>query len=123
MSVLRNRLHTHIEISGESHQRVFPLQITCLHFQMYTNRSENLICLYSAILYLNDDFEGGDFIFTELDAKVVTVLIQFRFQQRFAFWMYLLFICHPVFDFSRQWCVRSVAVWLDLERERKTRMG
>uniref|UniRef100_A0A668AJG2 procollagen-proline 3-dioxygenase n=1 Tax=Myripristis murdjan TaxID=586833 RepID=A0A668AJG2_9TELE len=32
----------------------------------YTHRD------YSAILYLNDDFEGGDFIFTELDAKTVT---------------------------------------------------
>nr|XP_020444160.1 prolyl 3-hydroxylase 1-like [Monopterus albus] len=31
----------------------------------YTHRD------YSAILYLNDDFEGGDFIFTELDAKTV----------------------------------------------------
>lgn len=27
----------------------------------------------SAILYLNDDFEGGNFFFTELDAKTVTV--------------------------------------------------
>ncbi|XP_016122089.1 prolyl 3-hydroxylase 2-like, partial [Sinocyclocheilus grahami] len=27
---------------------------------------------YSAILYLNDDFEGGDFIFTESDAKSVS---------------------------------------------------
>uniref|UniRef100_A0AAQ5XLF1 procollagen-proline 3-dioxygenase n=1 Tax=Amphiprion ocellaris TaxID=80972 RepID=A0AAQ5XLF1_AMPOC len=32
----------------------------------YTHRD------YSAILYLNDDFEGGNFIFTELDAKTVT---------------------------------------------------
>ncbi|XP_068994791.1 prolyl 3-hydroxylase 1 [Embiotoca jacksoni] len=32
----------------------------------YTHRD------YSAILYLNDDFEGGEFIFTELDAKTVT---------------------------------------------------
>lgn len=31
------------------------------------------LCLSSAILYLNDDFEGGDLIFTEMDAKVVTV--------------------------------------------------
>ncbi|XP_057702029.1 prolyl 3-hydroxylase 1 isoform X1 [Corythoichthys intestinalis] len=31
---------------------------------------------YSAILYLNDDFEGGDFIFTELDAKVVTAAVR-----------------------------------------------
>ncbi|XP_061639937.1 prolyl 3-hydroxylase 1 [Phyllopteryx taeniolatus] len=35
----------------------------------YTHRD------YSAILYLNDDFEGGDFIFTELNAKVVTALV------------------------------------------------
>uniref|UniRef100_A0A3P8THY5 procollagen-proline 3-dioxygenase n=1 Tax=Amphiprion percula TaxID=161767 RepID=A0A3P8THY5_AMPPE len=32
----------------------------------YTHRD------YSAVLYLNDDFEGGNFIFTELDAKTVT---------------------------------------------------
>ncbi|KAM9364419.1 prolyl 3-hydroxylase 1 [Pholidichthys leucotaenia] len=32
----------------------------------YTHRD------YSAILYLNHDFEGGEFIFTELDAKTVT---------------------------------------------------
>ncbi|KAM4588310.1 prolyl 3-hydroxylase 1 [Odontesthes bonariensis] len=32
----------------------------------YTHRD------YSAILYLNEDFEGGEFIFTELDAKTVT---------------------------------------------------
>ncbi|XP_077384586.1 prolyl 3-hydroxylase 1-like isoform X2 [Festucalex cinctus] len=36
----------------------------------YTNRD------HSAILYLNDDFEGGDFIFTELDAKVVTAVVR-----------------------------------------------
>uniref|UniRef100_A0A8C8CPA0 procollagen-proline 3-dioxygenase n=1 Tax=Oncorhynchus tshawytscha TaxID=74940 RepID=A0A8C8CPA0_ONCTS len=36
----------------------------------YTNRD------YSAILYLNDDFEGGDFIFTELDAKTVTAEVR-----------------------------------------------
>ncbi|KAG9352763.1 hypothetical protein JZ751_017339 [Albula glossodonta] len=36
----------------------------------YTHRD------YSAILYLNDDFEGGDFIFTELDAKTVTAEIR-----------------------------------------------
>ena len=28
---------------------------------------------YSALLYMNDDFEGGEFIFTEMDAKTVTV--------------------------------------------------
>lgn len=27
----------------------------------------------SALLYLNGDFEGGEFIFTEMDAKTVTV--------------------------------------------------
>uniref|UniRef100_H2ZT83 procollagen-proline 3-dioxygenase n=1 Tax=Latimeria chalumnae TaxID=7897 RepID=H2ZT83_LATCH len=31
---------------------------------------------YSAILYLNDDFEGGNFIFTELDAKTITAEVQ-----------------------------------------------
>uniref|UniRef100_A0A673XC15 procollagen-proline 3-dioxygenase n=1 Tax=Salmo trutta TaxID=8032 RepID=A0A673XC15_SALTR len=36
----------------------------------YTHRD------YSAILYLNDDFEGGDFIFTELDAKTVTAAVR-----------------------------------------------
>ncbi|XP_029007877.1 prolyl 3-hydroxylase 1 isoform X2 [Betta splendens] len=38
----------------------------------YTHRD------YSAILYLNDDFEGGDFIFTELDAKTVTAEVRPR---------------------------------------------
>lgn len=28
---------------------------------------------FSALLYLNGDFEGGEFIFTEMDAKTVTV--------------------------------------------------
>ncbi|KAJ8400226.1 hypothetical protein AAFF_G00399200 [Aldrovandia affinis] len=36
----------------------------------YTHRD------YSAILYLNDDFEGGDFIFAELDAKTVTAEVR-----------------------------------------------
>ncbi|XP_049589040.1 prolyl 3-hydroxylase 1 [Syngnathus scovelli] len=36
----------------------------------YTHRD------FSAILYLNDDFEGGDFIFTELDAKSVTAVVR-----------------------------------------------
>ncbi|XP_053546543.1 prolyl 3-hydroxylase 1 [Bombina bombina] len=31
---------------------------------------------YSAILYLNGDFEGGSFYFTELDAKTVTAEVQ-----------------------------------------------
>uniref|UniRef100_A0A3B4A4N5 procollagen-proline 3-dioxygenase n=1 Tax=Periophthalmus magnuspinnatus TaxID=409849 RepID=A0A3B4A4N5_9GOBI len=38
----------------------------------YTHRD------YSAILYLNEDFEGGDFIFTELDAKTVTAEVRPR---------------------------------------------
>ncbi|XP_070815032.1 prolyl 3-hydroxylase 1 isoform X1 [Chaetodon trifascialis] len=36
----------------------------------YTHRD------YSAILYLNNDFEGGDFIFTKLDAKTVTAEVR-----------------------------------------------
>ncbi|KAL1264986.1 hypothetical protein QQF64_003013 [Cirrhinus molitorella] len=31
---------------------------------------------YSAILYLNDDFEGGDFTFTESDAKTVSAVVK-----------------------------------------------
>ncbi|XP_067873581.1 prolyl 3-hydroxylase 1 [Heterodontus francisci] len=31
---------------------------------------------YSAILYLNQDFEGGDFIFTEIDAKIITATVK-----------------------------------------------
>nr|XP_055039847.1 prolyl 3-hydroxylase 1 [Misgurnus anguillicaudatus] len=31
---------------------------------------------YSAILYLNDDFEGGDFFFTTLDPKTVTAVVK-----------------------------------------------
>lgn len=31
---------------------------------------------YSAILYLNGDFDGGNFYFTELDAKTVTAEVQ-----------------------------------------------
>ncbi|XP_043108853.1 prolyl 3-hydroxylase 1 [Puntigrus tetrazona] len=31
---------------------------------------------YSAILYLSDDFEGGDFIFTESDAKTVSAVVK-----------------------------------------------
>uniref|UniRef100_H3C4V5 procollagen-proline 3-dioxygenase n=1 Tax=Tetraodon nigroviridis TaxID=99883 RepID=H3C4V5_TETNG len=38
----------------------------------YTHRD------YSAILYLNEDFEGGDFIFTKLDAKTVTAEVRPR---------------------------------------------
>ncbi|XP_072308117.1 prolyl 3-hydroxylase 1 [Eucyclogobius newberryi] len=36
----------------------------------YTHRD------YSAILYLNEDFEGGDFFFTQLDAKTVTAQVR-----------------------------------------------
>uniref|UniRef100_A0A669EMC5 procollagen-proline 3-dioxygenase n=1 Tax=Oreochromis niloticus TaxID=8128 RepID=A0A669EMC5_ORENI len=36
----------------------------------YTNRD------YSALLYLNGDFEGGEFIFTEMDAKTVTASVK-----------------------------------------------
>uniref|UniRef100_A0A8C5DVJ2 procollagen-proline 3-dioxygenase n=1 Tax=Gouania willdenowi TaxID=441366 RepID=A0A8C5DVJ2_GOUWI len=38
----------------------------------YTHRD------YSAILYLNDDFEGGELIFTELDARTVTAEVRPR---------------------------------------------
>ncbi|KAI5139780.1 Prolyl 3-Hydroxylase 1 [Manis pentadactyla] len=48
--------------------------------------AEALVCIkeppaytfrdYSAILYLNGDFDGGDFYFTELDAKTVTAEVQ-----------------------------------------------
>ncbi|XP_063292779.1 prolyl 3-hydroxylase 1 [Pelobates fuscus] len=48
--------------------------------------SEEMVCLkehpaytfrdYSAILYLNGDFEGGNFYFTELDAKTVTAEVR-----------------------------------------------
>uniref|UniRef100_F6ZPW5 procollagen-proline 3-dioxygenase n=1 Tax=Xenopus tropicalis TaxID=8364 RepID=F6ZPW5_XENTR len=31
---------------------------------------------YSAILYLNGDFEGGNFVFTELDAKTITAEVR-----------------------------------------------
>ncbi|XP_049321333.1 prolyl 3-hydroxylase 2 isoform X1 [Astyanax mexicanus] len=33
---------------------------------------------YSALLYLNGDFEGGEFIFTEMDAKTITASIKPR---------------------------------------------
>ncbi|XP_051027551.1 prolyl 3-hydroxylase 1 [Acomys russatus] len=48
--------------------------------------AESLVCIkeppaytfrdYSAILYLNGDFDGGNFYFTELDAKTVTAEVQ-----------------------------------------------
>nr|XP_033813408.1 prolyl 3-hydroxylase 2 isoform X3 [Geotrypetes seraphini] len=31
---------------------------------------------YSALLYLNGDFEGGEFIFTEMDAKTITATVK-----------------------------------------------
>lgn len=35
-----------------------------------------MLCVFlSAILYLNGDFDGGNFYFTELDAKTVTVSV------------------------------------------------
>ncbi|KAB1268869.1 Prolyl 3-hydroxylase 1 [Camelus dromedarius] len=50
--------------------------------------AEALVCIkeppaytfrdYSAILYLNGDFDGGNFYFTELDAKTVTAEVQPR---------------------------------------------
>lgn len=36
---------------------------------------EILSAFPSAILYLNGDFDGGNFYFTELDAKTVTVSV------------------------------------------------
>ncbi|KAM4772023.1 prolyl 3-hydroxylase 2 [Rhinophrynus dorsalis] len=33
---------------------------------------------YSALLYLNGDFEGGEFVFTEMDAKTITASIKPR---------------------------------------------
>lgn len=36
----------------------------------------------SAILYLNGDFDGGNFYFTELDAKTVTVSAPIRGRQK-----------------------------------------
>ncbi|TRY96936.1 hypothetical protein DNTS_014282 [Danionella cerebrum] len=33
---------------------------------------------YSALLYLNGDFEGGEFIFTEMDAKTITASVKPR---------------------------------------------
>ncbi|KAI5101570.1 prolyl 3-hydroxylase 2, partial [Silurus meridionalis] len=33
---------------------------------------------YSALLYLNGDFEGGDFIFTQMDAKTITASVKPR---------------------------------------------
>ena len=36
----------------------------------------------SAILYLNGDFDGGNFYFTELDAKTVTVSVPVRGREK-----------------------------------------
>lgn len=35
--------------------------------------SQGIPSFHSALLYMNADFEGGEFIFTEMDAKTVTV--------------------------------------------------
>lgn len=76
----------------------------------------------SAILYLNEDFEGGDFIFTELDAKTVTV--HFRLfvsngdeRQAEPLVNVAFSICLRV---SRLRCVLGAAAWLASEQERKT---
>ncbi|XP_059807790.1 prolyl 3-hydroxylase 1 [Hypanus sabinus] len=57
-----------------------------IHVDNCILNSEALVCRkehpayterdYSAILYLNHDFEGGNFIFTEIDAKVITATVQ-----------------------------------------------
>uniref|UniRef100_A0A3P8WJ50 procollagen-proline 3-dioxygenase n=1 Tax=Cynoglossus semilaevis TaxID=244447 RepID=A0A3P8WJ50_CYNSE len=57
-------------ITGESVTVILLLQNHPLH------QSLTSAFLYSAILYLNQDFEGGDFIFTELDAKTVTAEVR-----------------------------------------------
>uniref|UniRef100_A0A3Q2X6V6 procollagen-proline 3-dioxygenase n=1 Tax=Haplochromis burtoni TaxID=8153 RepID=A0A3Q2X6V6_HAPBU len=36
----------------------------------------NVLLCFSALLYLNADFEGGEFIFTEMDAKTVTASVK-----------------------------------------------
>ncbi|KAG8445073.1 hypothetical protein GDO86_010004 [Hymenochirus boettgeri] len=41
-------------------------------FPAYTHRD------YSALLYLNGDFNGGEFVFTEMDAKTITASIKPR---------------------------------------------
>lgn len=50
-------------------------RLTCLWGLFYTVRRScfNVLLCFSALLYLNADFEGGEFIFTEMDAKTVTV--------------------------------------------------
>ncbi len=37
------------------------------------------VCLFSAVLYLNDDFDGGEFFFADRDAKKVTVRLNFPY--------------------------------------------
>jgi len=52
-----------------------------IHRKMLTSTLKNKIVIifalffppFSALLYLNGDFDGGEFIFTEMDAKTVTV--------------------------------------------------
>lgn len=51
---------------------------------------------YSALLYMNDDFEGGEFIFTEMDAKTVTVSKPILyFLLLFKYYRCLSFFCLP----------------------------
>ncbi|XP_023556699.1 prolyl 3-hydroxylase 2 [Octodon degus] len=48
-----------------------------LHPSPHGSLSEQLsLHCCSALLYMNDDFEGGEFIFTEMDAKTVTASIK-----------------------------------------------
>lgn len=42
-------------------------------FSVYELHRGILFVFHSAILYLNGDFEGGEFIFTKMDAKTITV--------------------------------------------------
>ena len=54
------------------------LGVTALELRVFSGREEEvgvdmLSAFPSAILYLNGDFDGGNFYFTELDAKTVTV--------------------------------------------------
>ncbi len=37
------------------------------------------VCLFSAVLYLNDDFDGGEFFFADREAKKVTVRLNFPY--------------------------------------------
>ncbi|XP_048832774.1 prolyl 3-hydroxylase 2-like [Brienomyrus brachyistius] len=40
---------------------------------------------YSALLYLNGDFEGGEFIFTEMDGKIVTASVKAKCRKMLGF--------------------------------------